>query len=296
MIKYLLIFILTMNVLSFCLMGIDKRRAVKGKSDRRIPERVLLWSGFLMGSFGLLLGALVWHHKTKKTKFRIGIPAAILVNVLVMVFALSAFVVWDVKDDVRYTCVDDATLDQAVVDELKAGNYQCALVLGCAVYSDGEPTPMLRDRLDVGIALYKAGVVPKLLLSGDHGQDEYNEISTMYEYCISQGVADADIFLDHAGFSTYESVYRAQSIFQVERMVVVTQTYHEYRALYIARVLGIDSVGVASDQKSYFGASYREFREVLARDKDYFKSLLRLPPTYGGNAIPITGPVYASRG
>ena len=295
MIKYLLIIILIMNLLSFTLMGIDKRRAERGESDRRIPERVLLWSGFLMGGFGLLLGALVWHHKTRKTKFRIGIPAAILVNLLVLVFVLSAFVVFDVKSDLRYTCVDDAAIDQAMVDELKAGDYQCALVLGCAVYSDGEPTPMLRDRLDVGISLYKNGVVPKLLLSGDHGQDEYNEISTMYEYCLSQGVADEDIFLDHAGFSTYESVYRAQSIFQVKRMIVVTQTYHEYRALYIARVLGIESVGVASDQKEYFGASYREFREVLARDKDYFKSLLKLPPTFGGDAIPITGPVDATR-
>ncbi len=287
MIRYALILILILNLLSFTLMGIDKRRAVKGRS--RIPESTLLFWGFIMGGPGLLLGALIFHHKTRKTKFRIGIPAALIVNVLIAVFLLNTFVWYDVKDDISYRVGYDCTIDESVVSDLKAGDYHCALVLGCAVYSDGEPSAMLRDRLDTGIALYNAGVVPKLLLSGDHGQVEYDEISVMYNYCLNAGVPEEDIFLDHAGFSTYDSVYRAQNIFCVERMIVVTQTYHEFRALYTAEQLGIDAVGVSSDQQSYAGAVYREIREVLARAKDFFKVLVKAPPVYGGEEIPITG-------
>ena len=287
MLKYALIVILILNLISFTLMGIDKRLAIAGK--RRIPESSLLFWGFLMGGPGLLLGSLVFHHKTRKWKFRLGIPAALIVNVLVAVILLSAFVCYDVRSDIAYKTGYDCTIDSATAAELKDGGYQCALVLGCAVYADGEPSAMLRDRLDTGIMLYKEGIVPKLLLSGDHGQVEYDEISVMYNYCLEAGVPSDDIFLDHAGFSTYDSVYRAQSVFCVESMIVVTQTYHEFRALYTAEQLGIDAAGVSSDQQSYAGATYREVREVLARAKDFFKVLVKAPPVYGGDRIPITG-------
>lgn len=287
MIKYALLIILILNLIAFTLMRIDKRRAIRGES--RIPESNLLFWGFLMGGPGLLLGSLVFHHKTKKWKFRIGIPAALIVNLLLAVVLLNSYVCLNVRDDIVYRCVESSEIDAAVTEELADHGYQCALVLGCAVYSDGEPSPMLRDRLDAGIALYRAGAVPRLLLSGDHGQEEYDEISVMYQYCLNAGVPEEDIFLDHAGFSTYDSVYRAKSIFQVESMVVVTQTYHEFRALYVADQLGIDAVGVAADQVNYSGAAYREVREVLARAKDFVKVLVKAPPVYGGEAIPITG-------
>lgn len=292
MINYAVLIILILNLIAFVLMGVDKRRAINGQE--RIPESVLLGWGFLMGGPGLLLGALVFHHKTRKPKFKIGIPCAILVNVLVVVFLLNAYVSLGTRDDIVYRSVGSSGIDAAVASELTDGNYQCALVLGCAVYADGEPSPMLKDRLDTGIALYRAGVVPKLLLSGDHGQEEYDEITTMYNYCLKEGIPADDIFLDHAGFSTYDSVYRAQSIFQVESMIVVTQTYHELRALYVAEQFGIRAVGVASDQVSYPGAAYREAREVLARAKDYFKALIKARPVYGGDPIPITGSPEAS--
>jgi vancomycin permeability regulator SanA len=111
----------------------------------------------------------------------------------------------------------------------------------------------------------------------------------MYHYCLKEGVPEEDIFLDHAGFSTYDSVHRAQSIFKVERMIVVTQTYHEFRALYTADQLGIRAIGVSADQVSYPGAAYREVREVLARAKDFFKVMIKAKPVYGGEEIPITG-------
>ncbi len=287
MIKYALLIILILNLTAFVLMGIDKRRAINGKT--RIPESTLLFWGFLMGGPGLLLGSLVFHHKTRKWKFRFGIPAALIVNLLVAVLLLNSYVSLSVRDDIVYRCVESSEIDASTAEELADHGYQCALVLGCAVYSDGEPSAMLKDRLDAGIALYNSGAVPKLLLSGDHGQDEYDEISVMYKYCLKAGIPEKDIFLDHAGFSTYDSVYRAQSIFRVESMIVVTQTYHEFRALYTAHQLGIDAVGVAADQMHYAGAAYREVREVLARNKDFFKVLIKAPPVYGGEEIPITG-------
>lgn len=287
MIKYVFLIILILNLIAFVLMGVDKRRAIYEKE--RIPESVLLFWGFMMGGPGLLLGALVFHHKTRKWKFRLGMPVAILFNLLVIVLVLNAYVSLGASDDIVYRCVESSEIETSVSESLAEKDYQCALVLGCAVYVDGEPSPMLKDRLDAGIALYRSGAVPKLLLSGDHGQEEYDEISVMYNYCLKEGVPAEDIFLDHAGFSTYDSVYRAKSIFKVERMIIVTQTYHEFRALYTAEQLGIEAVGVSADQKRYAGAAYRELREVLARSKDFFKAAIKARPVYGGEDIPITG-------
>lgn len=148
---------------------------------------------------------------------------------------------------------------------------------------------MLADRLDTAIQLYKDGVAPKLLLSGDDGQIEYNEVEVMLEYAKAQGVPGKDIFLDHAGFSTYESVYRAQYIFGVKKMVIVTQRYHEYRALYIAQRFGIDVNGVSAVDKRYIYQGFRDIREIMARDKDFFMCIVKPEPTYLGEKIDISG-------
>ena len=292
MFKYILIILVIWNVFAFFLMGHDKKQAERG--GQRVPEKVLLLVSFLLGGPGILLGAVLWHHKTKKTKFRLGIPLSLIVNVLILVIGLNCLIVASTAGDIAYKCVGSSEISEATVDELKAGDYQCALILGCGVYADGTPTPMLRDRLEVGISLYNSGVVPKLLLSGDHGQVEYNEIGCMYRYCLEAGIPEEDIFLDHAGFSTYDSMHRASSIFCVERAIVVTQTYHEFRALYIGESMGYEVTGISSDQQRYRGSVYREIREVLARDKDFFKALFKASPTYGGEQIPITGPVDKS--
>ena len=148
---------------------------------------------------------------------------------------------------------------------------------------------MLKDRLDAGIALYKAKVAPKLLLTGDNGQVDYNEVEVMLQYAVANDVPSEDIFLDHAGFSTYESVYRAKAIFEVKSMVVVTQRYHLFRALYGCRAMGIRALGAGADQESYRGKEMREAREVLARDKDLLKWIVKPKPTFLGDKIPITG-------
>ena len=161
------------------------------------------------------------------------------------------------------------------------------VVLGASVFADGTPSGILRDRLDDGIALYKEGVAPKLIMSGDNSTVSYNEVQVMKDYAISQGVPSYDIFCDHAGFSTYESMYRAKHVFGAERIVVATQTYHLYRALYAAQGLGLDSLGVASDYHDYSKQLQYDLREIPARTKDFFKTLFKVPSTFVGDPISL---------
>lgn len=165
----------------------------------------------------------------------------------------------------------------------------CILILGCGVRRDGSPSDMLADRLRQGVALYELDAAPKLLMSGDHGRVEYNEVGTMKLYAADAGVPTEDIFMDHAGFSTYESLYRAKEIFGVEKLIIVTQEYHLYRALYIAERMGLEAYGVSSDYRTYTGQTVREAREVLARIKDVATTVFWPLPTYLGEAIPVSG-------
>lgn len=168
-------------------------------------------------------------------------------------------------------------------------NMDCILVLGCGVRADGRPSDMLADRLERSIELYRLGVAPKLLMSGDHGQVEYDEVNTMKDYAIAAGVPSEDIFMDHAGFSTYESMYRAREIFQVEKLVIVSQEYHLYRGIYNAERMGMEAYGVSADLRNYVGQSYMNAREILARWKDVFMGIFKPEPTYLGESIPVSG-------
>ena len=170
----------------------------------------------------------------------------------------------------------------------KIADVDCIVVLGAAIGGD-KPSPMLEDRLLEGINLYKKNVSNKILMSGDHGRKGYDEVSIMKKFAIEKGVPSEDIFMDHAGFSTYESIYRAKEIFQAKKIIIVTQEYHLHRALYIANRLGIEAYGVGSDPRQYVGATAREIREILARNKDFVKSMFKLKPTYLGEKIPING-------
>jgi vancomycin permeability regulator SanA len=154
--------------------------------------------------------------------------------------------------------------------ELATGEYDCILVLGAGVREDGTPSDMLYDRVKIACDLYAAGkgTVP-LLMSGDHTGD-YNEVGVMKNQAASAGVPTEDIFLDHKGYSTYESLYRAKAVFGAKRILIVTQEYHLYRALHIARELGMEAIGVSADLRPYRGQTRYEAREVLARFKDLF--------------------------
>ena len=168
-------------------------------------------------------------------------------------------------------------------------NIDCIIVLGCLVKEDGNPSNMLSDRLKCALNLYTNGVAPKVIMSGDHGQKDYDEVNTMKKVAIAAGVDAENIFMDHAGFSTYESMYRAKEIFRAKRIVVVTQKYHLYRALYIAKQLGLEAYGVDAEYNVYRGQFYRELREILARCKDFVKAIFKPLPTFLGEEIPVSG-------
>ena len=205
---------------------------------------------------------------------------------LILLFAAGIGAVFGVNTYVQAS-VQDRILTEEQAAELE--EIDCVLVLGCGLEADGSPSPMLHDRLQQGVALYQKEAAPKLLVSGDHGREEYDEVNAMKRFAEEQGVPSEDVFMDHAGFSTYESVYRARDIVQVRRMVIVTQEYHLSRALYIAKRLGIEAWGVPADPRTYSGQTARDLREILARDKDFLTCILKPKPTYLGKAIPVNG-------
>lgn len=173
-------------------------------------------------------------------------------------------------------------------EEAKNLNAECILILGAGVRGSN-PSPMLADRLLEGLDLYKQGVAPKIIVSGDHGKEYYDEVNVMKNYLVERGVPDTDIFMDHAGFSTYESMARAKEVFGVERMVVVTQEYHLYRALFICDWKNIEALGVSAGTNQYYGQTVRDIREWLARDKDIFSCLFNIKPKYLGEKVDISG-------
>ena len=217
----------------------------------------------------------------KKTLVTILICAILAIAAM---FSINAYVINTAKD--RIISSEEAA---------KLENVDCIIVLGCYV-SNGNPSEMLNDRLLQGIELYDMKASGKLIMSGDHGRVDYDEVNVMKQFAEDRGVPSEDIFMDHAGFSTYESMYRARDIFQAKKVIIVTQKYHLFRALYIAKKLGLDAYGVASDPREYSGQSYREVREILARSKDFFTSIFQPKPTYLGEVIPVNGDGNASNG
>ena len=191
------------------------------------------------------------------------------------------YINWRVKSSVS---------DRIITSEnLPIEDFDCILVLGCKIHDSGQPSHMLRDRLMRSVELYNLGASDKILLSGDHGQIDYNEVQAMKQYAIDADIPSEDVFMDHAGFSTYESLYRAKEVFGVNKIVVVTQEYHLYRTLYMAEKLGLEAYGVASDYNTYYGQTMRDIREVLARAKDYIQVMIKPQPTYLGEQINIHG-------
>ncbi len=175
------------------------------------------------------------------------------------------------------------------IEDLKdIEDIDCIIVLGAGIWGD-KPSPMLEDRLLEGIKLYEDSIAPKIIMSGDHGREEYDEVNIMKDFAIEKGVPSEDIFMDHAGFATYDSIYRAKEIFEAKKIVIVTQDYHLHRALHIANSLGIEAYGVPSNPRKYGGQIIRDLREILARDKDFVKCIFKPKPTYLGESIPVSG-------
>ncbi|RKQ87956.1 SanA protein [Solirubrobacter pauli] len=167
---------------------------------------------------------------------------------------------------------------------------QAALVLGAQVMPNGAPSSMLSDRITAAAELYKAGRVDKLLLSGDHGRKRYDEVGTMRDILLKQGIPAEDIFTDHAGFDTWDSAQRARRVFDARSVVVVTQRFHMARALYDARKAGLDATGYVADKRDYGRVMPRlRVREAAARVKTVGDVVTGADPHFLGPVIPITG-------
>lgn len=215
--------------------------------------------------------------KKRKINRMIKIMIIGIIILMIAIFSLNIYVVNNTKNE--------------IVKEENVSNIEgvdCILILGAGIWGD-KPSPMLEDRLKEGITLYKKGTTKKIIMSGDHSREDYDEVKIMKEYAESEGVPSEDIFMDHAGFSSYDSVYRAKEIFGVQNMIIVTQKYHLYRSLYIAKKLGIEAYGIESNLRTYPGQVFREIREILARDKDYFKCIMKPEASIMGEKISLDG-------
>ena len=161
------------------------------------------------------------------------------------------------------------------------------IVPGASVLSSGKPSSILADRLLTAIDLYRAGKVKKFLLSGDHGQVNYNEVEAMGQFLLDQGIPADDIVLDHAGFDTYDTMVRAREVFRVTSAVVVTQEFHLPRAIYLGRAVGLEITGIAADRQTYLKMNYFVFREYFARVKAVLDVWFQASPKYLGEPLPI---------
>jgi len=178
----------------------------------------------------------------------------------------------------------------------EAPHAQAAIVLGARVWVDGTPMDMLGDRLETAVRLYEQGKVDKLLLSGEHFKVPYNQVDTMLEYVLERGVPEEDVFTDNAGLSTYDTMYRARDVFQVESALIVTQGFHLSRAVYTARHLGLDAIGVVADLQTYRDYAPNAAREILARVNAIIELHITRPrPAELGEPLPITGDGQTSR-
>ncbi len=207
----------------------------------------------------------------------------ITIAIMLILLVVGTIVIYGVNKYVE-SAVVDRVLESDEIGDISA---DCILVLGAGVTDSGRPKTMLKDRLDIGVKLFNSSVSQRLLMSGDHGTVGYDEVNVMKDFAIDAGIPSEYIFMDHAGFSTYESLYRAKEIFQVKSLIIVTQDYHLYRALYIADKLGLEAYGVPAKSQRYSGQSYRDSREKLARVKDFFYVIFKPEPQYLGPKIPI---------
>ncbi len=164
-----------------------------------------------------------------------------------------------------------------------------AIIPGALVMKSGNLSHITYDRSVSAIELYKTGKIKKILVSGDHGAKSYDEVNTIRKFLLKNGVSEKDIFMDHAGFDTYSTMVRADKIFRVKDTVIVTQKYHLYRAVFIARMKGLDAYGYAADRRKYVYIRNYKLREIPANIKAVYEVLFNVKPKFLGEQIPITG-------
>lgn len=192
-----------------------------------------------------------------------------------LIFGINAYV----KKSVNENIIEISNIKE---------NYDAILVLGAGL-KNGKPSPVLKDRLDTAYEAYIKGASSKIIVSGDHGRKNYDEVNVMKDYLISKGVPSDNIFMDHAGFSTYDTIYRAKEIFLCNKVLIITQKFHIFRSLYIAKKLDLEAEGVSATLRHYSEETKFELREILARNKDFVKTIFKPKPKYLGDTIPVFG-------
>ena len=165
--------------------------------------------------------------------------------------------------------VSDSILSLDELDGSKS--FDCVLILGAGLQKDGSPSHMLEDRIKTGVDVFKKVNADAILMSGDRSGDDYDEPSAMKKYAIGLGIDESRILIDNEGYSTYESIARVIELYGADNIVIITQEYHLFRALYIAEQSGIEAIGVSADLRTYRGQFYRDLREMLARVKDFLQ-------------------------
>lgn len=216
-----------------------------------------------------------------KTKRRIKTALVILLLLL-----LLCVLFYSVANIIVLASAEKHIVSSETAIESKA---DCIIVLGAGLDRNGNPSAVLKDRLDKALSLFNKNASDRILVSGDHGQENYDETNAMKNYLIKKGVDPEKIFADHAGFSTYDTVYRAKEVFLAKKVIIVTQRFHLPRAVFIARALGLDACGVTADRHEYKNMLWYEMRESAARVKYLFDALIKPEPKYLGSAIPISG-------
>jgi SanA protein len=213
-------------------------------------------------------------RKIIRKVFKTGILAAIVISILTIILN---FYIHQYSREYIYSSIKDIPFAYT------------GLVPGSLVFSDSSLSPIVKDRVDKAIELYKACKIKRFLLSGDHGTKKYDEVNCMKKYMKDKGIPEEDIFLDHAGFDTYSSIVRADKVFKIKDMIIVSQEFHLSRALYIARKKGLTTYGFVADKQTYSGIRSMKMREYLANIKAFFSVLFNISPHFLGPEIPITG-------
>lgn len=189
----------------------------------------------------------------------------------------------------------DKTAEKYIADsyDLEA---DCIIVPGAGVIGDRVSLTLAR-RLDKAIEIYNKSGIDRIIVSGDHGRTEYDEVNVMRSYLSERGIPIENIFMDHAGFSTYDTLYRARDVFMVKKAVIVTQRLHLMRALYIADRIGLEAQGIIADEGSTASRTVQEIREYPARVKAFLQcNILHSKPKYLGDPIPVSGSGLVTEG
>lgn len=200
----------------------------------------------------------------------------LLIILLVVAITINIYVVLRTKKQI------------ITIEDTDLKDIDCILVLGAGIRNN-KPSPMLEDRLKTSMEIFNNKITDRILVSGDHTEENYDEVNVMKKYLIENNIPSEKIFMDHAGISSYDSIYRAKKIYKANRIIIVTQKYHLYRSLYIAKKLDIEAYGVVADKREYQNQSKRDIREFLARIKDFFKCIYKPTSNYLGEVHPISG-------